>query len=51
MTERVRVALACAECGSRNYHTTRSDDSKKPRLEMKKHCPHCKRHTVHKESK
>jgi large subunit ribosomal protein L33 len=69
--ERVRVALACEECGARNYHTTKapkyggSDKKAKggdaarspiggvesPRLEMKKFCPGCGKHTVHRESK
>jgi large subunit ribosomal protein L33 len=51
MSERARVALACSECGARNYHTTRARDAKAPRLEIKKHCPTCKKHTLHKESK
>jgi large subunit ribosomal protein L33 len=51
MSDRVRVALVCSECGARNYHTTRQNDAKKPRLEIKKHCATCNRHTVHKESK
>jgi large subunit ribosomal protein L33 len=57
MGDRVRVALACGECGSRNYQASRSqkartDPSEKGfRLEVKKHCKHCNKHTVHKESK
>jgi large subunit ribosomal protein L33 len=50
MSERVSVSLVCSECQSRNYKTTR-----KPvavgQLSLKKFCPICKRHTVHKESK
>ncbi len=55
MSERQRVALACEECGARNYKTTKARrvDAGQPqeRLELKKYCPHCKRHTVHRESK
>jgi large subunit ribosomal protein L33 len=50
MTERKRVALACEECGARNYHTKKSPEQKE-RLTLKKFCPACSRHTVHKESK
>ena len=57
MGDRVRVAMCCGECGSRNYQASRkyqarADSPDKPlRLEIKKHCPHCNKHTVHKESK
>jgi large subunit ribosomal protein L33 len=50
MSERVTVALACAECEERNYKTSRRLDEKK-HLILKKFCPTCKRHTVHKETK
>ncbi|MGQ9708543.1 MAG: 50S ribosomal protein L33 [bacterium] len=47
---RVFVTLACAECKNRNYHTNKNK-KKAQRLEMKKFCPACRRHTVHKEVK
>jgi large subunit ribosomal protein L33 len=47
---RVAVSLACAECDARNYRTTRKA-SHKGQLELKKFCPICKKHTVHKETK
>jgi large subunit ribosomal protein L33 len=50
MAERIEVSLVCTECESRNYRTTRKKEHK-GQLELKKHCPKCKRHTVHKESK
>jgi large subunit ribosomal protein L33 len=50
MAERVTVSLACSECESRNYRTTRKIE-RKGQLSFKKFCPACKRHTVHKESK
>jgi large subunit ribosomal protein L33 len=62
MGERSRVSLACSECEARNYRTTRKADQKgqgarspqgtgTTRLCLKKYCPACKRHTVHKETK
>ena len=50
MAERVAVSLACTECESRNYKTTRKLDQM-GQLSLKKFCPTCKRHTIHKESK
>jgi large subunit ribosomal protein L33 len=49
MAERTRVALVCEECGARNYQTTKARNQE--RLTLKKFCPTCNRHTVHKESK
>lgn len=50
MGERVRVALVCNECNARNYKTTRPKDNPE-RLELKKFCKSCGRHTTHTESK
>jgi large subunit ribosomal protein L33 len=47
---RTRVSLACTECESRNYKTTRKPELE-GQLSMKKFCPTCNRHTVHKETK
>jgi len=47
---RARVSLACTDCGARNYQTTRKPD-RKGQLSLKKFCPGCKRHTLHKETK
>jgi large subunit ribosomal protein L33 len=49
-SRRTPVSLACTECESRNYRTTRKPDQK-GQIVLKKHCPKCKRHTVHKETK
>ena len=51
MGERVRIVLACEECGARNYRTTKKRRAEqKERLALKKFCPSCNRHTVHKEA-
>ncbi len=47
---RTRVSLACSECESRNYKTTRKPELV-GQLSLKKFCPKCNRHTVHKETK
>lgn len=43
--------LECIECHSINYYSARNKKTIKDRLEMKKHCPKCKKHTMHKETK
>ena len=48
---RVNVTLACAECNRRNYSTSKNKKNDAGRLEMKKHCCFCKKHTLHKETK
>ena len=57
MSERIEVSLACSECEMRNYRTTRKPATSKGGgtasgpLTLKKHCPKCNKHTVHKETK
>ncbi|GAC1353429.1 MAG: 50S ribosomal protein L33 [Polyangiales bacterium] len=51
MGERVPIVLSCAECSARNYKTTRTRQPGSKAIELKKFCPACKRHTVHRESK
>ncbi|HMJ54879.1 MAG TPA: 50S ribosomal protein L33 [Polyangiaceae bacterium] len=48
---RIPISLACAECGARNYRTTRRVREGEQRLELKKFCASCKKHTVHRETK
>ncbi|RUA18146.1 MAG: 50S ribosomal protein L33 [Clostridia bacterium] len=48
---RVLVTLACTECKERNYLTSKNRRNQTGRLEMKKYCPRCRRHTLHRETK
>nr|WP_088553528.1 50S ribosomal protein L33 [Calderihabitans maritimus] len=48
---RVGITLACTECKSRNYTTTKNKRNNPDRIELKKFCPRCKTHTVHKETR
>jgi large subunit ribosomal protein L33 len=45
------VTLACTECKRRNYSTTKNKKTTPDKLELKKYCRFCRRHTVHKEGK
>jgi len=48
---RVKVTLRCSECKHRNYNTMKNKKNDPDRLEMKKYCPFCRKHTVHNETK
>ena len=48
---RTMVTLACTECKRRNYTTTKNKANMPDRMEIKKYCPWCRKHTVHKETR
>ena len=48
---RDKIILACTECKQRNYITKKNKRNTTDRLELKKYCPFCKKHTVHRETK
>lgn len=48
---RTKVTLACSECKQRNYVTMKNKKNNPDRVEFKKYCPFCKKHTMHKETK
>ena len=45
------IKFECTECKNRNYDSFKNKRNDPDRLELKKYCPVCKKHTVHKESK
>ncbi|RKY59892.1 MAG: 50S ribosomal protein L33 [Candidatus Latescibacterota bacterium] len=45
------VILACTECKQRNYTTTKNRRLRSGRLELKKYCRFCRKHTVHRETR
>ncbi|MFO7245487.1 MAG: 50S ribosomal protein L33 [Thermaerobacter sp.] len=48
---RVIVTLECTQCKRRNYSTTKNRRTMQGRLELRKHCPHCNAHTLHRETR
>lgn len=48
---RQRKTLTCTVCKSANFRTEKNVKNTVERLELKKHCPKCKEHTIHKEEK
>ncbi len=48
---RVIITLSCTECRQRNYSTTKNRRTHPDRLETKKYCRFCGKHTLHRETK
>lgn len=48
---RVIVTLACDRCKERNYTTSKNKKNDTGRLEVRKYCPTCRTHTLHRETK
>jgi len=45
------ITLECGECKRRNYATTKNKKNTPDKLQLKKYCKWCKKHTLHKEVK
>ncbi|MFC1594326.1 50S ribosomal protein L33 [Candidatus Omnitrophota bacterium] len=48
---RETITLECTQCSRRNYNTTKDKKKHQERLETKKYCKFCRKHTGHKEIK
>jgi len=48
---RTIIYLACTQCKERTYTTTKNKKNDPQRLELKKYCPRCHSHTLHRETK
>lgn len=48
---RVKITLRCNDCKQRNYNTVKNKKNDPNRLEMKKYCRFCRKHTLHTETK
>ncbi len=49
--KRSMLELKCEECGSLNYWTEKNRDNTKEKLSLKKFCRHCRKHTLHNETR
>jgi large subunit ribosomal protein L33 len=45
------ITLECTNCHERNYTTEKNRRNDPGRMELKKYCPRCKEHQVHREVK
>ena len=48
---RPKITMACTECKERNYITRKNRRNDPDRMELKKYCKWCRKHTPHKETK
>ena len=48
---RMVVTFACTECKERNYTSEKNRKNDTGRMELKKFCPRCRNHTMHRETK
>jgi large subunit ribosomal protein L33 len=48
---RIAVTLACEECKRRNYQSNKNRRNDPERIELRKFCRWCGRHTPHKETR
>ena len=44
---RPKITLACVDCKERNYITKKNRRNDPDRMELKKFCPRCRKHTDH----
>ena len=49
--QRVVIHLACTQCQERTYTTVKNKKNDPRRLELKKYCPRCRTHVLHREAK
>ncbi|MDZ7612064.1 MAG: 50S ribosomal protein L33 [Candidatus Moranbacteria bacterium] len=45
------IRLQCSECKKINYYSQKNQKKIQEKLQLKKHCPNCKKHTKHMEKK
>ncbi|AJC50127.1 50S ribosomal protein L33 [Mycoplasma flocculare] len=45
------LTLRCADCKMENYITKKNKKAKPEKIEVKKHCHKCNKHTLHREKK
>jgi large subunit ribosomal protein L33 len=48
---RLVMTLACTECRERNYTSAKNRRNDPGRMELRKYCPRCRTHTLHRETK
>jgi large subunit ribosomal protein L33 len=48
---RENVAMQCGDCKRRNYMTSKNKKTTTSKLEFRKYCRFCRKHTAHKEAR
>lgn len=49
--DRLIITLGCTECRERTYSTQKSRRNDPDRLELRKFCPRCRKHQLHRETR
>lgn len=49
--KRPGITLACEDCKRRNYQTKKNKVNDRDRIELRKFCQWCGKHTLHKETR
>ena len=49
--DRIIINMACTDCKEKNYSTSKNKKKTTGRLELRKYCPRCSKHTQHRELK
>ena len=49
--DREHSPLACTQCRSRTYHSTKNKRNDSDRIELRKYCPRCRLHQAHRETR
>jgi large subunit ribosomal protein L33 len=47
--DRQTITFACPDCRERNYTSVKNRRNDPDRLELRKYCPRCRGHKVHRE--
>lgn len=50
-TARQQIVFECSVCKERNYYSEKNKNKTLERLELRKFCKRCQKHTLHKEGK
>lgn len=45
------IILRCSECSENNYYTQKNRQNVSENLTLRKHCPRCRKHTEHRETR
>ncbi|MFC1633079.1 50S ribosomal protein L33 [Patescibacteria group bacterium] len=45
------ITFKCTDCKNKNYYSHKNKKLHKEKIELKKFCKNCKKHTEHKEAK
>jgi large subunit ribosomal protein L33 len=48
---RPKITMACTVCRHRNYITQKNRVNDRDRIELRKFCPNCRAHTLHRETR